>query len=309
MPGRFLADRPSPAVIDRAPTSTTSVICGCAMLRKALILLGAICIVALAVPTVAFGDTRHVVLSSQTVSVRVQTAPGTSPSAAVVVASGIDGWRGLASDVGERLSTDGYAVIGLDTRSYLIEATRRSGPLSPAAVAEDYLVVLRRVHEWFPDLRRVFLLGVSEGAALAQVAAADPRVGLQLAGVVGLETPGTVSLRSPYWTWTNWITHKDENTVTVAAVDYVAAVAPTPVAFIYGTHDMAGATETAQTIFDRGGEPRRLAVIETERLLFDDAREQLFDTIHDCLAWSTHVTRPSSTQVSVVGVLRSRGTP
>ncbi len=283
-------------------------IVGVPMFRQALNVFSGACFVALALPTLASGDTRHVVLSSQTVSVRVQTAPGTSPSAAVVVASGIDGWRGLASDVGERLSTDGYAVIGLDTRSYLIEATRRSGALSPAAVAEDYLAVLRRVHEWFPDLQRVFLLGVSEGAGLALVAAADPRVGLQLAGVVGLETPGTVSLRSPYWTWTSWITHKDEDSVPIAAVDYVAAVAPVPVAFIYGTHDMAGSTETAQTIFDRGGEPRRLAVIETERVLFDDAREQLFDTIHDCLAWSTHFTRPSSTQVSVVGVLRSRDT-
>lgn len=279
------------------------------MFRHALSLLSGACIAALAVPTFAFGDTRHVVLSSQTVSVRVQTPPGTSPSAAVVVASGTDGWRGLTSDVGDRLSADGYAVIGLDTKSYLIEATRRSGALAPAAVAEDYLAVLRRVHEWFPDLQRVFLLGVSEGAGLVLVAGADPRVGLQLGGVVGLETPRAVSLRAPYWNWTSWITHKDAEVVSAAAVDYVAAIAPVPVAFIYGTHDIAGSTETAQTIFDSGGEPRRLAVIETERTLFDDAREQLFDTIHDCLAWSTHVTRPSSTQVSVVGVLTSRGTP
>lgn len=275
----------------------------------ALSLLGASCVAALASPTFAFGDTRHVVLSSQTASVRVQTPPGTSPSAAVVVASGVDGWRGLTSDVGDRLAADGYAVITVDTRSYLLEATRRSGALTPTAVREDYLAVLRYVHEWFPDLHRVFLLGVSEGGGLALVAAADPRVGAQLTGVVGVETPVAVSLRSPYWNWTSWITHKDAEDVSVAAVDYVAAVAPVPVALIYGTHDVGGPIETAQKIFDSGGEPRRLTVIGSERSLFDDVREPLFNALQDCLAWSTHVRQPSSTHVSAAGVLTARSTP
>ena len=278
------------------------------MCRQALNVLGGACIVALAVPSFAFGDTRHVVLSSQTVSVRVQTAPGTSPSAAVVVASGIDGWRGLTSDVGDRLSADGYAVIGLDTKSYLIEATRRSGALAPAAVAEDYLVVLRRVHEWFPALQHVFLLGVSEGAGLVLVAGADPRVGGQLAGVVGVDTPSTVSLRSPYWNWTSWITHKDAEDVSVAAGDYVAAVAPVPVVLIYGTHDIDGPTDTAQKVFDSGRDPRRLTVITTERTSFDDVREPLFNALQDCLAWSVRIMQPSSTDVSTPGVLTPRGT-
>lgn len=234
------------------------------MFRQALNVLGGACIGALAVPSFAFGDTRHVVLSSQTISLRVQTAPGASPSAAVVVASGIDGWRGLTSDVGERLSADGHAVIGLDTKNYLIEVTRRSGALAPAAVAEDYLAVLRRVHEWFPALQHVFLLGVSEGAGLVLVAGADPRVGGQLAGVVGVDTPSTVSLRSPYRT---------------------------------------------QKIFDSGREPRRLTVIGTERALFDNAREPLFNAVRNCLGWSTHLMQPSASHASAAGVLTARGTP
>jgi alpha-beta hydrolase superfamily lysophospholipase len=117
------------------------------MLRHALNLFAVVCAAALASPTFAGGDTRQVVLSSQTTSLRVQTPLATSPSAAVLVASGADGWRGLTSEVADRLSADGYAVIGLDTRRYLMEAIRRSGALPSAAVGEDYLAVLRRVHE------------------------------------------------------------------------------------------------------------------------------------------------------------------
>lgn len=239
-----------------AALTTRGVSCGAPMLRRALNVVAAVCVM-LASPTFAAGDTRQVVLSSQTASLRVQT-PAMSPSAAVLVASGAEGWRGLTRDIGDQVSADGYVVIGLDTRSYLMEATRRAGALSSVAVGEDYLAVLRHVHEWFPDIHHVFLLGVSEGGGLALVAAADPRVGAQLV--------------------------------------------------IYGTHDIEPPIDTTHQIFERGGEPRRLTVLATERPLFNDARESLFDAVHACLAWSTHVRQPASTHVSAAGVLASRGT-
>lgn len=272
-------------------------------------LLAAACVAALSAPAFTFADTRQIVMSNQATNVRVQSLAGTSPATAVVVASGTDGWRGLASALGDRLVADGYAVVGLDTKSYLVEATRQSGALAPAVVVEDYLALLRQVDVWFPDVTRVFLLGVVEGGAVALVAAADPRVGVRLAGVIGVETPGTMSLRSPYWNWTSWITHRDADAVSLSSVNYVAAVAPVPVSFIYGTPDLAVRHESVRDVFDGGGEPRRLAIIETDRGLFNDAREQLFDTVRDCLAWSTRVRRASSAQVVAVGVQAARSAP
>ncbi len=289
--------------------TTRDVNCGAPMLRRGLNVLAAVCVTVLASPTVAAGDTRQIVLSSQTASMRVQMPLGTRPLAAVLVASGANGWRGVTSEIGDQLSADGYVVIGLDTRSYLMEATRRSGALPSDAVGEDYLAVLRRVHEWFPDIHRVFLLGVAEGGGLALLAAADARVGGQLAGVVGVETPSTVSLRSPYWNWTSWITHKEADDVAVAAVDYVAAVAPVPVALIYGTHDIEPPIDTAHQIFERAGEPRRLTIIGTERPLFHGARQSLFNAVRECLGWSMHLMQPSASQVSATGVRSARATP
>lgn len=271
---------------------------GAPMRRRWSNVFAVVCLTLLASPTFAADDTRQVVLSGQPASLRVQTPPGMRPSAVVVVASGADGWQGLTRDIGDQLSADGYVVIGLDTKRYLMEATRRAGALPSAAVSEDYLALLRRVHQWFPDIDHVFLLGVSDGGGLALVAAADPRVGAQLTGVVGVETPSRVSLRAPYWNWTSWITHKDAADVSVVSGDYVAAVAPVPVAFIYAARDLEPSLDTTQQMFERGGEPRRLTVIGTERPLFNDAREFLFKAVHDCLAWSAHVVRPLSAAVS-----------
>ena len=261
-------------------------------------------------PAAARADARHVALPSQGTTLQVQTPVDRSPTAVIVVTSGTDGWRGLTRDVANHLTAEGYGVIGLDARSYLVEATRRSGSLTPATLQADYVVLLRVAHEWFPNVQHIFLVGVSEGAGLSLVAAADRRVSVQLTGMVGVETPATVSLRSPYWTWTSWVTHKDEDDVSARMVDYVAAVAPTPVSFIQRSHDAGAPLEIAHEIFDHSGEPRRLDLIGSERPRYGDVHEQLFDTLRDCLQWSAVVTRRAPNQSVTAGpdLLTSRST-
>ena len=263
--------------------------------------LGAACLVALTSVSAAFADTRDVELAHQTVHVLVQTPVGTQASVVVVVASGAAGWRGLTSDVGDRLSAAGYAVVGLDTRSYLIEGTRLFGALAPADLGDDYLAVLRSVRGWFPDVQFVYLLGVSEGAGLAVVAAADPRVGTQLTGLVGLETPRAVSLRSPYWTWTTWITHRDADEASVLTGDYLAAVAPVPVTFIDAPCEPGGRCASAHATFDRGGEPRRWAVIDTGGPPVDGTQDRLVDALRRSFEWSVAVSRSSDPDAPAVG--------
>ncbi|HQZ39773.1 MAG TPA: AcvB/VirJ family lysyl-phosphatidylglycerol hydrolase [Vicinamibacterales bacterium] len=241
----------------------------------------------LAAPAHATGSSRQVELFSQSLALHVAAPSGQPLKAVVVVTSTGDGWRGLARTVAEHLTSDGYAVLGLDARTYLLEATRLSGGLAPAAVPEDYLAILRSAHEWFPGAQRFFLIGISEGAGLSLVAAADPRVSAQLTGVVGVETPTGVSLRTPYWNWTSWITHKDADQMTVDSVDYLAAVAPTPVSFIHATDDPAAPLDAVQAVFANGGEPRRLDQIASERPAFDDAPRAFFSALRGCLEWST----------------------
>ena len=212
--------------------------------------------------------------------------PAGSSVGVVVMSSGDAGWRGLAKDLGETLADRGYDVIGVDSKAYLTAGTKRAGRLTPDDVQEDYLQLVRITRHWFPD-RPVVLAGVSEGAGLSILAAADRRVAARLAGVLGLGTPDTVTLGWHFWNWTVWLTHKEPDEPSVATSPYLAALAPTPVLLVHSTHDEYVPVEMARALFAHAREPRRLTVLEAQNHAFSDARGPLLASVLEGLRWFT----------------------
>ena len=202
----------------------------------------------------------------------------------VVVASSDVGWHGLGKDLGEKLAELGYDVLGLDSKAYLTAGTKRAGSLTPEAVQEDYLRLVLTARQWFPD-RPIVLAGVSEGAGLSILGAADRRVAAKIAGVVGLGTPDTVTLGWHFWNWTVWVTHKEPDEPSVLTAPYLTALAPTPVLLVHSTHDEYVPIETARDLFAHARDPRRLAVLEARNHRFGDARERLFASVLEGLRW------------------------
>jgi type IV secretory pathway VirJ component len=233
-------------------------------------------------------ETREAVLAHHdSLSVEIlRGRPAGRALGVVVMSSGDAGWRGLAKDLGETLADHGYDVIGLDSKAYLTAGTRRSGSLTPDDVQEDYLRLVRVARRWFPD-RPVILAGVSEGAGLSILAAADRRVAARLAGVLGLGTPDTVTLGWHFWNWTVWLTHREPGEPSAATSPYLAALAPTPVLLVHSTHDEYVPVETARALFAHAREPRRLTVIEAQNHAFRDARAALLASVLDGLRWFT----------------------
>jgi alpha-beta hydrolase superfamily lysophospholipase len=230
-------------------------------------------------------ESRDAVLSRDSLSVEILhgRAPGRSLGV-LVMSSGDAGWHGLAKDLGATLAGRGYDVIGVDSKAYLIAGTKRSGALTPDAVQEDYLRLVQTARNWFPD-RPVFLAGVSEGAGLSILAAASPRVAAEIAGVLGLGTPDTVTLGWHFWNWTVWVTHKEPDEPSVATAPYLAALAPTPVLLIHSTHDEYVAVDTARELFAHARDPRRLAVLDAPNHSFSDARAPLLAAVLEGLRW------------------------
>ena len=232
-------------------------------------------------------ESRDAVLAHDTQSLEVLRGRSTGTGRGVVVlASGDAGWRGLTKDLGAKLAGLGYDVVGLDSKSYLTAGTRRAGSLTTEAVQEDYLRLVRIARQWFPD-RPIVLAGVSEGAGLSILAAADRRVAAEVLGVVGLGTPDTVTLAWHFWNWTVWVTHKEPDEPSVATASYLAALSPTPVLLIHSTHDEYVPVETARDLFAHAREPRRLTVLEARNHSFSDARELLFASVLEGLRWFT----------------------
>ena len=83
-----------------------------------------------------------------------------SPTAVVIFLSGDGGWAGLDRRISEDLAARGVAVVGLDTRSYLMK-TR-----TPDEAAADVARVMRHyTTQW--AVQHVGIVGYSRGADLA----------------------------------------------------------------------------------------------------------------------------------------------
>lgn len=233
-------------------------------------------------------DVRQVTLSSGPEAIRFVS--GQAPhvcGATVILASGDLGWAGFVTDLADRLAAQGCDVVGLDTRAYVTAATRRSGALDPASVPDDFLALIDAADRWRP-CHPTLLVGISEGAGLSIVAAADARVGHRLSGVVGLGTSDTVTLGWHFWDWTTWVTHRNVDEPSVAIVPYLSAVS-VPVAFVHSTGDEFVPLNTVRELYTHTGPSRRLDVIAARNHQFSDARAAVTAKVVECLDWARGV--------------------
>ena len=67
---------------------------------------------------------------------------GTRGGPVAVVASGDGGWIHLGPSVAEFLSSQGYFIVGFDSKAYLSSFTRDGTTLSPADVPGDFAALL-----------------------------------------------------------------------------------------------------------------------------------------------------------------------
>ena len=90
-------------------------------------------------------------------------ANGGNPIALAIMLSGDGGWAGIDKRIAEVLSTHGVAVVGLDSRSYLMKAR------TPDGVSADISRLIRHYSaQW--AVNRVAIVGYSRGADIAPFA-------------------------------------------------------------------------------------------------------------------------------------------
>lgn len=205
----------------------------------------------------------------RTLEMRLYGERGGSP---VVLVSGDDGETDLASSAAAVLAAHGYFVVALEAEQYLCAFTARGGTLGEGDVAGDFAAVVDFAAR--EGTARPVLVGVSEGAGLAALAATDPVVKEAVRGVVAIDLRDRNELawRSPGWIFCVVDEPGREPDFSVAAI--VDRLAPLPLAQLQvGQGDLlphAG----AKRLYDRAGEPKRMWVIDTgDDPLTDDVGE------------------------------------
>ena len=242
--------------------------------------LGAALILALAAVQVEAPSSEAVVIRGHAQSLRVY---GNRGGPAVIVASGDGGWTHLAPDVAEFLAGRGYRVFGLDSKAYLSSFTTKSATLTTADVPRDFAQLVARAGAGGPE--RTLLVGVSEGAGLSLLAAADEALKPAIFGVVALGLPDKAELAWRFRDSMIYLTKGLPDEPLFSTAEFIARVAPVPLVAIHATKDEFTSIEDVKRVMDRAAEPKRLRILEASNHRFSDNRAGLQKELLYSIEW------------------------
>lgn len=224
---------------------------------------------------------NRLVLRGQAQDVYFLAASGNGPHKKVIYAPGDGGWRGFGITIAEQMARSGYDVYGIDTRRYLQSFANAS--LKPHDIAGDY----RTLAEWArgKSAEKVLIVGWSEGAGMALVAAAEAPSRELYSGVVAI---GTTEKNILAWKWSDlWAEAMKTlpNEPTFNSADYIGRVAPLPIFMIASRKDEFVTEEMTKQLFARASNPKKLAMIDAGDHKFTGRTDELFHTVEQGLEW------------------------
>lgn len=233
----------------------------------------------------AAADNVPITIRGKTLTLEYYAPRGASPRGTVFMGSGDVGWVGLATDLAQFLSGQGYAVVGINVRQYLAAFTSGTTHVDTNQVPGDYAAIAQLMRQRHTLFDPVMVAGVSEGAALAVLAGSDASNHRWIKGVLTMGLPPTAELA---WRWTDigsWITKRDPNEPEFEPKDYIADVSPLPLWMIQSRKDEY-VTEADFQMFERTARPpKRLVIIEASNHRFTDRLPELRQQVLAGLAW------------------------
>lgn len=201
----------------------------------------------------------------------------------VLFLCGDGGWEGRALDIAAGMSKAGYDVYGLDTKHYLKSFTTDAGALKTEDVQRD----LAQVAKWMQTRwrERISIVGWSEGAGLAVLAAASPDNEAVFNGVLTLGLSNTAILGWRLRDDVTYVTHRDPDEPMFRTNDYLPKVAPLPLFMIQSSGDEFVAKDEAEALFSAAQQPKLYQVVQAHDHGFNGNTEGFFQALREGLAW------------------------
>ena len=207
---------------------------------------------------------------------------GPARGAPVILSSGDGGWIHLGPQVAQMLASRGFFVVGFDSKAYLESFTSATAALMQGDVAADFRTLIGYASG--ATGQQPLLVGISEGAGLSVLAAANPSRPA-LAGVIAI---GVGDRNELGWRWKDdviYLTHGVPSEPTFSVQALADRVAPIPLAMIASTHDEYVPEGEVDRIMAAARPPKRLWMIDAADHRFSDQQEQLARCLADAIAW------------------------
>jgi pimeloyl-ACP methyl ester carboxylesterase len=206
----------------------------------------------------------------------------------LLYATGDGGWRGKDRDLFRMLVATRRSVAGISAPQYLKHLNGESGTTTPRRLGRDYETIIafaRRALDVAPD-RPVLLVGVSRGAGLAVVAAGQPGVQRQLAGVLAI----ALTREEEYVRWFGRLRapRAGRRRVMLQVYEYLPLLGQVPVAVVQSTHDNYLPAADAQQLFGAETPWRMFRSIESRNHSFSDRRAAMYAAARSSLDWIEH---------------------
>jgi len=185
--------------------------------------------------------------------------------------------------IAQLLAGRGYFVVGFDAKEYLRSFTTNATTLQPAEVPGDYRELVRFASGGSSP--KPILVGVSEGAGLSVLAAADGPTKAALGGVIAIGLPDVNELG---WRWKDawiYVTHGIPNEPTFSSAALVTQMAPLPLAAIHSTKDEFVPVSQVQQMMTRASDPKKLWVIPAADHRFSDNLSELDRRLLEAMDW------------------------
>ena len=200
-----------------------------------------------------------------------------------VVASGDGGWIHLGPSVAEFLSSKGYFVVGFDSKAYLSSFTNGDKTLATTDVPGDFLALLDYASKG--SITPPVLFGVSEGAALAVLAATSDATKSRMTGVVALGLPDKAELGWRFRDSIIYVTKGVPREPLFSTAEVIGRVAPLPLVAIHSTRDEFVSVNEVKRVMSGALEPKQLWLIEADDHRFSGKEQDLNQKLMDAIAW------------------------
>ena len=222
--------------------------------------------------------TRRLVLNGHSLSLHLQRGDPAHVTPLVVYATGDGGWRGKDRDVYRQIASWGYAAAGFSAPEYLAQLPGDEGTTTPVLVGRDIAQVVDATRDalLLPSTTPVVLVGVSRGADLMVVAAGQPRLQPELAGVIAMG----LTREEEY------VRRRRQPDVALELYAYLPRLGTVPLSVIQSTRDRYLPAAEARVLFGNDTPLRMFQAVDARDHSFAGARPRLYALLRDALVWA-----------------------